>query len=318
MRTNNIPSEFIRSELTRAGVYAKASGDHIMIVCPFHNDSNPSLGISLGGKVPAGVFHCLGCDRSGTWNELAQKIGVRPWDEGSVSDKLYISRSKKRISQELDDTELILSPWEGKWKTYTAKFLRQFDAQRLWDTYNKDYYMYLPVTYLGDLYSYVKVRVNNDSPGPKYWFPPNLVKCIYPIDVLLHWDTRVLVLVEGVGDVFRCLRYGIPAGALLGTKVTAFMKEQLEILGPKVIIICMDGDTAGRRAVLGYKTEGGKHQPGIIDSLKNDFDIRVLFPPTPELTDSVDSHDPDSMPYTYIQVLRHLVLSNNGVINADC
>lgn len=310
--TSIIPAEFILAELTRAGVGYKSSGDHAMIVCPFHNDSNPSLGISLGGKVPAGVWHCLGCKRSGTWNELAQRIGMRVWDKNSVSDVLYITRTKKSINSTPEVEDPLLSPWNGRWKSYGPKFLRKFGAKKLWDPRNREYYLYLPMTYIGEYYGYVRARLHEDSPGPKYWFPPNITKPMYPIDYLLEYDTRVVVLVEGVGDALRCLRYGLPALAILGTSVTTFMREQLETLGAETLIICMDGDEAGYRAVFGYKSEAGSSIPGLVDELHSEYDIRVLFPPVPDLTEDVLKHDPDSMPYTYIEVLKHLVVSNGG------
>ena len=53
------PASFVETEIRRCGMEMKKTSNHILIPCPFHKDTNPSLGISLGGEVPAGVFHCF-------------------------------------------------------------------------------------------------------------------------------------------------------------------------------------------------------------------------------------------------------------------
>ncbi len=52
---------------------AKISGRNILGICPFHDDSGPSLLIH-----PDGWFRCLGCGRHGKWNTLWNKVHGQP------------------------------------------------------------------------------------------------------------------------------------------------------------------------------------------------------------------------------------------------
>ena len=46
-------------ELTSIGGFPK--GNHIVILCPFHADTNPSLGVNIGDDLLPGIFHCYSC-----------------------------------------------------------------------------------------------------------------------------------------------------------------------------------------------------------------------------------------------------------------
>lgn len=54
---------------------AEDKGNYITAICPFHNDSAPSLLVYKDGW-----FHCLSasCSRSGTWNTLWNKVSGQP------------------------------------------------------------------------------------------------------------------------------------------------------------------------------------------------------------------------------------------------
>lgn len=294
------PSQFIELELRRTGMELKRTNNHFMMVCPFHRDTDPSLGVSLGNdNAPPGIFNCFGCGEKGTWNKLAKRLGLRLWNNGEndSNDELFIVRNKKEIKKELNEDDLLLKSWtdEYHWKSYTSSFLSNFGARRLLDKRFKTNYLYLPLQYLDDIYGYCKVRLNKTDPGPKYWFSAGMTKTLYPIDFIMNnMITNCICLVEGMADVFRCLRYGIPTLALLGVEITSFMLEQLESLAIKNVILCLDGDTAGKEACL-----GSIKKKGLAQRLeKEGYNVKVLFPPNDE--------DPDSMPIQYIHALGKL------------
>lgn len=57
-----IPYSFIQNELNRCGLPVKETTGDWMIPCPFHQETHPSLGISKGGNIPIGSFHCFSGD----------------------------------------------------------------------------------------------------------------------------------------------------------------------------------------------------------------------------------------------------------------
>ena len=68
----------------------------------------------------------------------------------------------------------------------------------------------------------------------------------------------------------------------------------------KTIIFCYDGDDPGKEAVIGNGTK-----PGLASQFsKAGFEVRAIVPP--------DGYDPDDMPFSYIKVLRQMVVNNGG------
>lgn len=297
-----ISEEFIKRELYRS-TSPKVAGSSLMIVCPFHEDKDPSLGVSLGGRVPAGVWHCLGCKAKGSWNQLAEKIGLKTWNLDSSEESYYVNTSFKLHKVE-DEEDLTLEELDDsiKWKKYSNKFLSKFGAKKLWHDKYKDYYLYLPVSYLYERLGYIRVRLNEKSYGPKYWnnFKD---KPLYPADYIFNYETPVIILVEGPADALRLIRNKLPALAVLGSSMTDFSKEILEALQCHTIILLFDGDDAGRRAVYGYRN-GKRNILGLEQILGNDYKLIIRSPPKGE--------DPDSMNFDYVLKLKNLFLKSGG------
>jgi DNA primase len=57
--------------LARAG---KHSGDELKALCPFHDDTAPSLDWNSSKH----VFLCRSCGEKGGWKKLAKALGVEP------------------------------------------------------------------------------------------------------------------------------------------------------------------------------------------------------------------------------------------------
>lgn len=55
-----------------------SSSGYATACCPFHNDKNPSLSVSLA----TGSFRCFACDESGGLGELIAKVEQIPLREG--------------------------------------------------------------------------------------------------------------------------------------------------------------------------------------------------------------------------------------------
>ena len=64
----------IEEELERCHLRYREGGGEYKIVCPFHDDDNPSLSISEDKR----VFHCFGCQTSGDLVYLFAKLAKKP------------------------------------------------------------------------------------------------------------------------------------------------------------------------------------------------------------------------------------------------
>lgn len=297
------PKEFILNELKKR-LNFKTTKRAAMICCPYHDDSTPSLGVFHSGKYQ-GYWNCLGCKEKGHWNKLAATLGLRSWGEGEENSQIESYRIMGLEPVKLIDPDtLTLEPLDLKWKSYTPEYLKRFNAQKMWHDSFKEYFIYLPFTYLGDYLGFTRVRLHDDKNIPKYWF--NIVdKVPYPIDYIMEYNVPVIILVEGIADAIRLIRYGLPALAILGSAITKTTLDILEVLNPDGIIICLDGDTAGRRAVKGYTKPDGTRYIGLQEQLAvRGFKTKVVFPP--------GNHDPDSMSYRCIRGLRKLFLELGG------
>ena len=98
-------------------------------------------------------------------------------------------------------------------------------------------------------------------------------------EVLDTGRPRRLVVVEGYMDVIALHQHGLPeAVAALGTALTGDHLEQLFRHAPEVVI-CFDGDAAGRRAAW-------KALENVLPRMAGDRQVRFAFLP--------EGHDPDT------------------------
>jgi hypothetical protein len=291
--SNTITSDFIINELRKV-TQIKTTRNSVSIICPFHIDSDPSLSVSLGGKVSPGVFHCFSCNASGHWNHLAEKLGLTTVENG-VSHNTHLLSPNTELFSLIEEENLVLEDLDFQWRGFPKKLMKKLEVQKLWEERLDDYYLYLPVTMIGDYYGHIRAKINKDSPGVKYWF--NLKsKIFYPFDYILEKNTSLVVLVEGIADFFRLIKNKIPTLATLGTNFpydAAY--EYLENLAIDKVILCFDGDDAGDKVVFGSDKKGS-----FAEYLTDKgMEVRFLRPP--------NGKDPDNMPFYYIQVLKHMI-----------
>jgi DNA primase len=239
------------------------------IRCPFHDDHNPSLGVSLvnvPGKVSVGGFNCWSCPEGhGGWNKLAERLNalyhldLKLWDpkvNENDPDNHFIG-----LSEDLDQLSKLLfkktyvkpateGPWEGPWRGFTGSFLRSVGAEIIWDKEYEEYRIWLPVYDLkqnligdikargdnSDIPAKAKYKNSYDFPSKRTWYCLNFEK-----------NPKTLVICEGPVDALRLRSHGIPAISCLGTKTLTEMKiMQLLAVGCRKIILALDGDAAGR------------------------------------------------------------------------
>lgn len=278
------------------------------MLCCFHRDNKtPSLSINVDGRgAPPGTYFCFGCKVSGSWNSLAKRLGLAQWGKESQGENVYVDKSLKEIKAEIEEHNLSLTKWQRKWRRYSPEFLKQFKVRQLVDNRTGLDYMWIPLTYGGDMQGYIRVRLSEKDKGPKYFFSPNMTKVLFPGDFLLKKKTPVLVLVEGVADALRLIKYKMAAASILGTTLLPLMKEQLSLMGVQTVIACLDGDKAGRKATRGYTLESGKKVVGLLESVRK-LGIKAVDFKLPK------ENDPDDAPIPVLKDLWKLYKREGGV-----
>lgn len=304
---NRPTPQFVKQELNRLNIpFTKVGGSYMMMCC-FHRDNKtPSLSITVDdSSVTPGTWYCFGCKASGSWNTLAQRLGLAVWGKESEQDNFYVDKSIKEIKEEVEESSLTLSKWDEHWRRYSPEFMKKFKVRKLTDLRAGLHYLWIPLSYGGDMHGYIRVRISEEDRGPKYFFSPKMTKVLFPGDYLLKKNTPVVILVEGVADALRLIKCKMAAVSILGTVLLPLMKEQLVMMGVEKVIVCLDGDKPGRRATKGYKLESGKPIKGLLEVVDS-LEIKAIDFKLPK------DADPNDAPIETIKKLRKLYLKEGG------
>lgn len=281
------------------GIQYRQSGHRIMIQCPFHDDSTPSLSIHSS----TGAFYCFGCHEAGPFfSLLAEYDGVPPsvaklsW--GSEDDGLQFSASY--IEKELlhEDVEFKFLSWKSfhqrfpsfEKSTMAQDFLRQrrilpetaekFDLRvGVEGRYNGR--LIIPVTHRGKLATFLGRPLFSDM-KPKYLFPRPALFTLFGLDNLLEKGLlktsvldksdpspeKVLYLVEGPFDAMYLQQFNVPAVAIMGTSNLSSGQLSLIVEHADQVRVLYDNDEAGKKAMFGFLKANGEKKLGAVDVLR--------------------------------------------------
>jgi DNA primase len=306
-------ASFVKNQL--AGIPEATFDDkECKILCPFHDDGNPSLGVSLiaiPGKVAAGGSYCWSCQKGSGWNELAAKLnatrnlGLEFWDAKesaktpenafhSLSKDLQQLVKRQSIQYRKPVTE---GPWEGTWRGLTGSFLRSVGTEIYWDREFEEYRLYLPIHDIQNrLIGHVLARgENSDIPNKKKYLNS------YGFDADKYWyclnyerAPKALVIVEGPYDTLRFRSCGIPAiGALGAGQISSTKVIQVLAKGCRNIVLVLDADEAGRKATSEFNRQFSEAGCNVVDLNLSQY-----------LTNPEEKMDPGSCPDVVIEDLR--------------
>jgi DNA primase len=242
------------------------------IVCPFHEDSNPSLGIniSLEARVPVGTFNCWSCGESGPWNKLAAKLDLqqlKKWQffNGSTAgDRARYNRKKKerentnnrsigRLYEELGGAVI---PWpkEKDWRGYPGTMIERVNGHMFSEDQREDVLLALPIYINGRYKGGVKALMEKQETGLSYINTKGDWVMDYGLlgyDFIRKHDLfgcKAVVLCEGPRDWLRLVLNKIPACAILGSKMFGPRKLMLlQGLGITKVYTLTDNDKAGKQ-----------------------------------------------------------------------
>lgn len=264
------------------------------MICPFHEDSNPSCHVNF----EEGVFHCFACGASGDAFQFVNLANPKLDDLSSLilynvilkSDKvkklkLSKDRSAKAKTQKENnrsyDQEIAYDYYFGlstvdwaKNKKSSLAYKKYLIKRGFYETVLNDcgakltitddnYPLIFPMLDMGEFKGYVCRTTDKEiEKKRKYLYNKGFSRQ----DTLVGtYDSEVVVVCEGYMDWLKLKQYGVKnAVAILGWKATSIQIDKLRARGVKTIISALDTDSPGVKGT---------------DYLKNFFDvIRFQFP----------------------------------------
>lgn len=282
--------------------------EEIIILCPFHDDSRPSLNVHIGHKMVPGTYHCFSCNAKGGWYSLATKL--------NFDTSLIDSIKKETVEKKINDPFSLLSenlkelekgsarpeaPEEPRgleeidlnfqWRGLQSCLLKKIGARLHWQKKSASYWLYLPLTMRGRLEGYTLCALKKEPNSPKYLLFGEAGKILFPFDIA-NFNENIF-LVEGHFDALRLISCGLNALCIFGvnnwseTKKSALLSKM-----PKKVYILMDGDEPGRVAAS-----------RIYEDLR--FGVPTEIVHLPDTLSENERYDPGNMPLEWIDHLKN-------------
>lgn len=254
--------QHVLRELSTYSGLIKRGPDASFVVCPFHSERTASGRIFHNGTSRnPGYFKCYGCGKTAKWDEVAPHLGLKPvkW---AKPEEQFATPIRKRHDEKTEDREIRLSdlPRNKVWRSIPTNFLIKIGCRRGRfyypdNAYEGEVWIYMPVIINGEVRGYSRGRLRKDPEKPSYINSPGNWSRdygLFPYDYTKKRarKLRYVVLVEGQRDAIRLLMDGIPALAIMGTQSWSNRKSRMiELLDLDFVILMMDGDDAGIKAI---------------------------------------------------------------------
>lgn len=293
----------VKEILQNQGIDYEEDSKRFIVLCPFHDDHNPSGGIWKD----SGYFRCFRCGVSTNLGKfLSATLGIpesqayrltRGEDDISIledtirnrlheSDQQFKFFSKKSFHK----TYPLLTPDSPQWKYVidrgiTEGMIKRFDMRIGMKKYRDR--VILPIyNPEGKLVSYVGRAIipNIGLKTRKSRSPHRTFFGLFEIVVRFSRKPLLfnIVVVEGEFDAIYLQQFGIAAIANMGTLEMGPEKIRLLRKYAKRVILSYDGDTAGREAMYGTDKKPGQiaelipHIPTVSVELPEGLDPNTL------------------------------------------
>lgn len=241
------------------------------IICQWHyvqgkdRESTPSFIVNLqnNGKYHAGTGRCFGCGKyikkfeaiiDPSKESLDTSLGE---DEDEYVQPLYNESVDAILHDEDEETGHVLPnalPWlrHEDWRTINGQLMYLIGAKQFYKEEFEKIMAYLPCNVNGKEVGHIEANLQKEGKRNYFNKPGPWVKetGLFPYDFVVkylkRYKLKTIVPVEGPRDALRCLQFGIPALAILGTQNWSENKAELiSNLNVERIISAMDGDKAG-------------------------------------------------------------------------
>lgn len=272
--------EHLAKVLSYKGYIPDTSSNNYKIVCPFHQDINPSLIVNLED----GSWFCFGCGLSGDavkfvellypkLNELqafirflkilksdkVSKIDFsnrhsKPKKENkelyNIAWDYYHGLSKIDWSKDKSDDVLKAKDYMIK-RGFTSKVLNECKAKI---TYNDSYPIIFPMIDNGKFKGWVCRTTNKDIEAKrKYLYNEGFSRASTLVGE--YQNEEIIFVVEGYMDRLKFIQYGVyNVVAILGWKMSQGQEEELRKSNVKIIISALDNDECGRKGTKYLKS----------------------------------------------------------------
>lgn len=278
--------------------------DTFKIICPFHNDINASLQVTLSKN----FFYCHGCNVHGDAMEFVRLVNKDKMDDLQACIEYYkILHSKKvkhlkikpRQAKVKDNTQALIEAEDYYFNLKTIDWTkidcqekeymlqRGFTAETLNKckaklTYTDNYPIIFPMFDNGEFKGWVCRTTNKVTSS--YGLPNSLEKkrkYLYNTGfsrrntLVGDYGGKMAILVEGYIDRLKFIQFGVnKAVAILGWKITAQQIAKLKEKGIKYIISALDNDACGKKGteylqkyfkVIRFQYPKGVKDPGEMD-----------------------------------------------------
>jgi len=256
------------------------------IVCPFHEDYNPSMIVNLHD----GKFFCFGCNKSGNAYDFVESVEQKKGNTGLKvlkkffeilkSDKVERLKVNTKMKTKKESEELYNMAYDYfyglskiDWKTsdleevndskaymlkrgFTPNTLNKCGARV---TFNKSYPIIFPMLDNGKFKGWV-CRTNNPDieKKRKYLYNGGFMRRTTLVGD--YAGCKYVIIVEGYMDRLKFVQFGVEKGvcAILGWKMSQEQQKKLRDANVKYVISALDNDTCGRKGTEYLKTVFGE------------------------------------------------------------
>jgi DNA primase len=280
--------------LARYGIAFASRQGQISVLCPFHDDRQPSLSVNLDRK----LFHCFACQAQGDILDFvarmervslpdAARLVARYCDVPLAEQSSAYRRTPKTAPDRQQDGNAVPCCRIALDPTHRYLFDRGLTPELI-EHFGLGYCeqgrlrgrVCIPIHSRdgAHILAYAGRWANDTVPDgiPRYLMPSGFRKSV----VLFNYHRVVgashLVIVEGYWSVFRLHALKVSAVALMGTSLSDRQMDLLRQSGAQQVTLLLDADQAGRKAT----TE-------LLPRLSSLFFVRTLALPDDESPDTV-------------------------------
>ena len=275
--------------LDHYGIKYRSSQGQATVLCPFHDDQEPSLSVSFTDN----LFHCFGCEAKGSILDFVAQMEevsileaarmIAGWCGVPLNTERSLDQPPREAVEEGNKPlgfTLTLDP------TYPYLFERGLTPELI-ETFGVGYCgggilqgrIAIPIhDAKSTLVAYAGRWASSDVPRgtQKYLLPRGFKKS----KVLFNYQRVVganhLVIVEGYWSVFRLYALKVPAVALMGRTLSKEQEDLLVHSGARLLTLLLDRDEPGWRATA-----------ELLPRLSDKFFVRVPSLPDEEAPDTV-------------------------------
>lgn len=270
--------------LDRYGLTRRGSGRRHFILCPLHQEREPSCLIDHGRN----RFHCFGCGEHGSILDfvarlenctvaraaeiVSERCGIAPRDEETPGKEADAVRGVRKETTSTAPAIPHNPPLQWRLQLdpshpYLAvrgvrpDIIEQFGLG-FCDRGMMRGRIGIPIhDEAGQLIAYAGRWAEKDVPEgrPRYLLPRGFHKQLVLFNLHRVKGARALTIVESYWSVFRLAALGVPAVALMGRDLSAAQRELLTAAGVRYVHVMLDGDQPGRSAAAQMATQLAGH-----------------------------------------------------------